>query len=34
MNANLRRRALLLAVLEFIAGGIVLLGGAALVYFD
>src|SRR2546425_10758933 len=34
MNANLRRRALLLAVLEFIAGGIVLLGGAALVYFS
>src|SRR3989449_7752154 len=34
MNANLRRRALLLAVLEFIVGGIVLLGGAALVYFS
>src|SRR3989475_11117784 len=33
MNANLRRRALLLAVLEFIVGGIVLLGGAAIVYF-
>src|SRR2546425_12172310 len=34
MNANPRRRALLLAVLEFIVGGIVLLGGAALVYFS
>src|SRR5438445_8611749 len=34
MNANLRRRALLLAVLEFVVGGIVLLGGAALVYFS
>jgi len=34
MNTNLRRRALLLAVLEFIVGGIVLLGGAALVYFS
>src|SRR2546426_10724355 len=34
MNTNLRRRALLLAVLEFIVGGIVLLGGAGVVYFS
>jgi hypothetical protein len=34
MNANPRARLLLLAILEFIVGGIVLLGGAALVYFS
>ncbi len=34
MNASLRARALLLTVLELIVGGIVLLGGAALVYFS
>src|SRR6266581_2290869 len=34
MSANLNARALLLAVLEIIVGGIVLLGGAALVYFS
>jgi len=34
MNANPGARLLLLAILEFIVGGIVLLGGAALVYFS
>src|SRR5256712_8079072 len=34
MNTNLRRRALLLAVLEFIVGGIVLLGCSGLVYLS
>jgi hypothetical protein len=34
MNANPRARASLLAVLEFFVGGIVVLGGAALVYFS
>jgi len=34
MNANPRARSLLIAILEFIVGGIVLLGGAALVYFS
>jgi len=33
-KANLRARVLLIAVLELIVGGIVLLGGAALVYFS
>jgi len=34
MSANLRAKVLLLAVLELIVGGIVVLGGAALVYFS
>jgi hypothetical protein len=34
MSASLRTRALLLAALELIVGGIVVLGGAALVYFS
>jgi hypothetical protein len=34
MSANLRARVLLLAVLEIIVGGIVVFGGAALVYFS
>jgi len=34
MSANLRARVSLLGVLEFIVGGIVVLGGAALVYFS
>jgi len=34
MSTNLRARVLILAVLEFIVGGIVVLGGAALVYFS
>jgi hypothetical protein len=34
MSASLSTRAALLAVLEFIVGGIVVLGGAALVYFS
>jgi hypothetical protein len=34
MRANLRARVSLLGVLEFIVGGIVVLGGAALVYFS
>jgi hypothetical protein len=34
MSANFRTRVLALAVLELIVGGIVVLGGAALVYFS
>ncbi|HXL51084.1 MAG TPA: hypothetical protein VN949_04665 [Candidatus Limnocylindrales bacterium] len=34
MSANRSIRVLLLAVLEFIVGGVVVLGGAALVYFS
>jgi len=34
MTSNLRARVLILAALEFIVGGIVVLGGAALVYFS
>jgi hypothetical protein len=34
MSSDLKSRVLLLAVLEFIVGGIVVLGGAALIYFS
>src|SRR5437660_9287568 len=34
MSSHLRAKVLLLAVLELIVGGIVVLGGAALVYFS